>query len=592
MENLTENIKKAFEFKNEGLYKEAIDCFYKAFTIDNDSVEIMSELAHLYSKLNQLDRAIDFCEQILAKVPDDFETRFFISKLYRKYSDYNKAEQNLIILFNKEQEIIKTTEELFLILDRNNKPEKIIELYNLKENVLKSSVIYCYVGNAYLKIKNEVKAEEYFKKAFETDKSNAEAGSRVAEILYKDGLYEETETLLNNLLKYSENDRVYYILAEICYVKSDYDQAINYYVLALKLNDKDALYYYKLGGLFVQKGFFKEAEECLNKAVYIEPDNLLYNYTLAYFYFISEKYSVAKHIIDDILARDKNYKEALTLKLQILLKENNLAQAGTIVESLSKVEQKDEGIYYSFALYYASLNMWNKAANNIKQAILLNENSCDYNYELAGYYFKQKMFDKTKNVCEKIISINNKYINAYILISKAFLALNDYENADINIEKALKLDMNIPEIYYLKGIILEKNNEKISAIENYKTAVLMNPCQVEYYDAVACGYYSINDYESAYNYYKEASELDVVNPKYRYYIAKCCEKIGRTEEAIVNYSVARRLSPFTIEYVEDYAKILFQNKKRKQAISLLKTAMKNFSSEEKQRLKKLMIGIR
>ena len=585
MENLTENLKKAFDYKNDGLYKEAIDYFYKAFTIDNDSVEIMSELAHLYSKLNQIDRAIDFCEQILSKDPKDFEIRFYLVNLYKKLFNYEKAEQNLFVLFEEDAHKLRAAEELFSVLEKNNKPEKIIELFLANENELKSGEIYCFVANSYLAKGDREKADEFFKFAFELDETNVEAGSRVAEKLFQYGHYEETENLLNNLLKYSENDRIYFLLAEISYLKSQYDKAINYYTLALKLNDKNTQYYYKLGGLYVQKGFFLEAEECYNKAIYIEPDNLLYNYILAYLYFVNNKYVLSKHILEDILKRDSEYQDALSLKLQILLKENDLAHARSIVETLSKLEEKSERVYYSFALYYAGLNMWNKAVENIKQAILFNENSCEYNYELASYYFELKEYVEAEKVCNKIISINAKFIQAHILLAKLFVSMDDYEKAKCSIEKALILDLNTPEVHYLKGVVLEENNDKSRAIESYKIAVSMAPNKVEYYEAVADCYYSIKNYEDAYNYYKEASDMDVLNGKYHYQMAKCCEENGNIDSAISSYSMAKRLSPLNVQYVEDYAKVLWNNNKKKQAVSLLKASSKLFSADDKKRIK-------
>jgi tetratricopeptide (TPR) repeat protein len=69
--NLTEFLKTAFEYKNNGDYKNSIDYFYKALAIDNESSEIMSELALLYTKLNQYDRALSFYEQILSRNPNN-----------------------------------------------------------------------------------------------------------------------------------------------------------------------------------------------------------------------------------------------------------------------------------------------------------------------------------------------------------------------------------------------------------------------------------------------------------------------------------------------------------------------------------------
>ena len=76
MSNITQYLKTAFEYKNNGSYKEAIDFFYKALALDNESNEILCELAHLYEKLYQNERAIELYEQILQKSPNDNSVKF------------------------------------------------------------------------------------------------------------------------------------------------------------------------------------------------------------------------------------------------------------------------------------------------------------------------------------------------------------------------------------------------------------------------------------------------------------------------------------------------------------------------------------
>ena len=71
MENITDYLKKAFEYKNESDWENAIDYFYKALAIDNNSVEIISELAYIYNKLCKYDRASNLYEQILSIDPEN-----------------------------------------------------------------------------------------------------------------------------------------------------------------------------------------------------------------------------------------------------------------------------------------------------------------------------------------------------------------------------------------------------------------------------------------------------------------------------------------------------------------------------------------
>lgn len=592
MNNLTEYIKKAFDYKTDGHYKEAIDYFYKALAIDNESCEIMTELAYLYSKLNQYDRAVNFYEQVLMKHPDDYQTRFFFAMLYKKLREYDKAIMHFVMLLNAGYEVVKISEELFPILAKKNNYEKIIELYNLRANSLKSSIIYYYLGLAYLEQGKGNIAEDFFEKSYKTDENNIDAGCTIAEKLLETGDICEAESVLNKLLKHSENDKLFYLLAEVSYLKADYDMSIKYYSMAIRLNENNAQYYYKLGTVYALKGFLQEAEECYCRSITIEPENLLYNYTLAYLYFMNNKQDLSKRIADYVLSINPEFLSGLSLSLLLLLKSNDISQINKVVEKIETAKQKDDFAYYALASYYAKLSMWGKAVEHIEKAISFNENSCDYNYELAGYYFEMKDYDKSEAICKKILSNNVKFINAYILLARILVIKQNFAEANQNIEKAMNLDINIPEIYYLKGQIAENQGMFESAIENYKTALLMSPSNIKYYSLVAGIYYSQGKFEDAYRYYKEASLLDITNSEYRYLMAKCSEEEGNIEEAKVNYSFVRRLSPQNAFYVEEYAKFLIENNNKKGAESILKNGIKTVCQEDKIRLKNILKEIK
>ncbi|MCD7879354.1 MAG: tetratricopeptide repeat protein, partial [Candidatus Gastranaerophilales bacterium] len=116
--NITEILKKAFEYKNRGEFKKSIDYFYKALALDNNSSEIISELAFLYTKLANYDRAAELYEQIISKNTD--ETNYKIKTDYasvcEKLRDFSKAEDILSELFKAGYDLNVTAEKLFHIL--------------------------------------------------------------------------------------------------------------------------------------------------------------------------------------------------------------------------------------------------------------------------------------------------------------------------------------------------------------------------------------------------------------------------------------------------------------------------------------------
>ena len=60
-----EYITKSFDLKRQGFYKPAIEMLYKALTIENNNVEILSQLGELYYLLENNQRAISYIEKTL-----------------------------------------------------------------------------------------------------------------------------------------------------------------------------------------------------------------------------------------------------------------------------------------------------------------------------------------------------------------------------------------------------------------------------------------------------------------------------------------------------------------------------------------------
>ena len=100
-------------------------------------------------------------------------------------------------------------------------------------------------------------------------------------------------------------------------------------------------------------------------------------------------------------------------------------------------------------------------------------------------------------------------------------------------------------------------------------------------------YYQLENYIDAYSYFKEAAEIDISNPEYRYYMAKCSINNNDKENAIANFSVLRRLAPNNVEYAQEYADYMYLNGNKKAAINILKSLLKTTKSiEEKEKIKK------
>ena len=592
-ENLTEYIKKGFSYKNVGDYKSAIDYFYKALAIDNTSVEIMNELAYLYTMLCQYDRAISFYEQVVSKNPQAYDSKLAYAVLCKKLKNIVKAKELLLEIFNESYELDASSQELFQILFEEQEYDKIINLYNPLAEQIKSSVSLFMVASAYSKIGNNDKAEEFYNKSYELSEDNVDAGCSLAELLFSKEMYSESEKLCFSLLKICEDDRIFYLLAEMNYLNKKFDEAIKNYSYAININQKEAVYYYKLGVVYSLKGFMNEAEQSYCKAVTIDAENILYNYTLAYLYYTNGKNGLAENLVDFILSIQPDYLSAVSLKALLLLNKNEVAKAKSYVEKLEKSSENDDFSYYVQALYYSKLNMWEKAIVVNEKAVELNSESLEYKYELAKNYLNILDLESVYDLCEEILQKNDKYIQAYVLLSKVAMVQGDFDLSLTNIDKALALDINSAEVYFIKGCLYYNSDKFEQALECYKTAVSIDPKDEKNYAWVAMTYYQLEDYVDAYSYFKEAAEINIANPEYRYYMAKCSINNNDTENAISNFSLLRRLAPSNIEYAQEYADYLALNNNVKNAVTVMKSVLKTVTiKEDKEKIKKIIENLK
>jgi len=356
MDSLTDYIKKAFEYKNVGDYKKAMDYFYKALAIDNESSEILKELALLYSLLCQYDRAKALYEQICVKSPENYAAKLQYAQLCVKLNEIEKAKEILDELYNATYEIDDTVEVLFNILLKENSFEQVITLYKTSKKEITSSVALYLVGLAYFKMSCFKGAEEFFKKSYSAQDGNIDAGYNLAKLLFDKQMYDECQTLLLDLLKYGDDDRVFALLGEIAYQNKHSEDAIKYYSYAIKLNSREAEYYYKLGVIYSLKGFLNEAEQSYCKAVTIDSENILYNYTLAYLYYTNQKFSLASNLIDYVLSLNANHTDSIALKVLLFVNNNEFALAKKYIEKIEKMNDKDDFTYYSLGYYYSKIN--------------------------------------------------------------------------------------------------------------------------------------------------------------------------------------------------------------------------------------------
>jgi len=166
-------------------------------------------------------------------------------------------------------------------------------------------------------------------------------------------------------------------------------------------------------------------------------------------------------------------KPALELyeKAQQAVKENDTQKAILLLEeSVKKYPQFAEG-YNELGILYMRSNKLDKAAEAFREAIKIAPDKFSYRLNCGYAYLLNNKAGAAKTELTKAVEINNKSIQALILLGRAQLKSKDYSDAEKTFFQAVGLggaDVNMA--YRFLGVLYNEKNEiekTVSAFEKY-----------------------------------------------------------------------------------------------------------------------------
>lgn len=309
-----------------------------------------------------------------------------------------------------------------------------------------------------------------------------------------------------------DNANVYYQLAEINYLKKNYNEAIRFSLISVQLNPKNIWYNNLLADLFkTNRKYEKSADLYLKMYNELKPE-INYLYEAASNYFYDNKFSKSIKVLDKIEKIIGPKEEVIIKKEQVYLQSNNINKAIKEVEKLIK-----------------------------------NYPDIKYKGMLADLYLSKKD-DK------KAISIYNEILNQDPQNGYANIALYDYFKSK---------NQNILAVGYLKKAIASSDMEvkhKIQIIASYISPVSEGEKRKEGYELVelfkqankgeASAYMLKADlllqdknYKQARDEYKNAANLEATNALVWQQILFCGQELNDKEGILIDCESALELFP-------------------------------------------------
>ncbi len=532
-------IKQSFELKNRKLYKEAIEALYKVLgdeVDDKTAAEVISSIGDLHLLLKNYERAAEQYEHVLEIDSEHEHSQNKLYEIFYTLKEYKKAlflAQKICKNSKKSLDFVK----LFSVLLKLGRNDEILDIYKGLDEELKNDANILYI----ISLIDKENKKEILKRVVVLSPVFPEAKFDLAMIYYEEEDYENTEKLIDEILKIKKDPLSYYYKALIQIKRKDFFPAIDNLHLAIKLSKGDFQdFYFELAKTYVEINWFDEAITTLKKSITLciekNEDKILIDkrYLLLAWVFEKQKdYDNALFNLTLIPSNSPITVQADILKAVIEFKKGEIVKAKDKLETIYENNRKareDLTLLDTLGAIYRELKLNSRAAKFYEKHLEYYPDSLHTASEYVDLLVDIEDYDKAEALIQKY-SRFGKVASFYNSKARIFYRKEEYDKALLELDELIKYDKNYAEAYYFKGLILNKKEEYSKALPLITTALELNPQPAKYYAQAALSNFKLGFLNDAMLYIKEAIEIEPDDINYKKLAAKISAQSGNELEA-------------------------------------------------------------
>ena len=187
----------------------------------------------------------------------------------------------------------------------------------------------------------------------------------------------------------------------------------------------------------------------------------------------------------------------------------------------------------------------------------------EYKHELsskAKQDLGNDLVDEAIEFCKKAIYLDSNHVESYYIIGYAYKTKMDYDNAIEYYKKALELDLNHAGAWNGMGLAQASKKDYDNAIESYKTAIGIDSKHSHACYNMGNAYKHKKEFDNAIDSYKKAVDIDPNHAKAWFFMGSVYYDKKNYDEAIECIEKGIELNP---ELGKDMNSIIFDFKKSK-----------------------------
>ena len=520
------NLKKIIDLIENKEFEKGLIEVNKLLNIE-ENVELFNLRGIILNAQNKTNEALEAFNEALKKDPKNIAVYKNLIAILINQNDDEKLIECYKKLIKIDKKNTSYYNNLAIIYDRNNKKEKAIKTINQAIMIDNNSEISHINKGIILFNKDEKEthkeSKESLLKALELNQKNLNALFILGKILYEVGEYDESIKYLDshNTIN-SKNEYAYYFKGKCLYKKTDYKESIICFTKALKINPNHIGSLNMMGNVLITTNKNKEAIKLFERSVNIlnsQSKELTsrQDYSISYYgigiayrniddinnaeLFLKKSIEYSPNYLDaqsqlaaiKLMKKDKNEDETL---LSDILDENNSDKELTKIQELkNKIkdrlftevekecrEQLKLKNNNDKAMIYLILAHSLYGQFKIDEAIKYLDKSIKINPTItASYRLKADLLSRSNNndeaieICEKLISDNNKDVKTLIQLGFLYKKNDKHEKSKNIFKKALEVEPN--NSHAQGGLSMTINtslkNDEDAINESYKTLEML-----------------------------------------------------------------------------------------------------------------------
>jgi tetratricopeptide (TPR) repeat protein len=265
----------AVEYENVGNWRDALKVLEEAIRKNPHNEGAIYEIAFCYDQLGEYEKSIQCYSNFIDENPYSFTAWYNLGNAYLKVENYEQAiwAYDYCILINDDfGPVYFNLGNAYLSLDKYTKAIESFETSIRLDG--DDPMAYCYVGESYEQLEQYDLAKHYYQRSLELAPLLPEGWLGLGIVEDLEGRTKEGLVLLHKAAELApENSGIIHVLAGAYEKLEEYEQASDYYQMALGLDSTDTECLMNFVNLLEQTKSLVEAKSFLDAFEETEPNN-------------------------------------------------------------------------------------------------------------------------------------------------------------------------------------------------------------------------------------------------------------------------------------------------------------------------------